>query len=1007
MKKKEKKNSVVLLLLSGVLCFTAAFACACGGQGANSSLPFAETEKEFSVAAPAVPETDGVSAPENQEAEDTGKFITVDSLFSAGSGVSVKVNQNTPAYIEESRNGVLVQSKNAKRVYYEKAIDIADNTKDDLLFELQITPSESGTMELQQFLIRFEDWSDPDNYFEISLVNYPWGQSANGIVSVKTDTVSQYRSTSYKVASIKDEDNVVVDYKVTTSNTTDTQHGTVVECSFDGRNATAYHTVTNSVRFYYDNAEKTVYVANVYDWSGALTEKGYNIDGKIKVLDMDLLSDMGSTKSALWEGFESGVARMSVETAEMEADFANYMILTIDNQSMDGAVVNDTTPPRIDVDLDKENLPYGIVGQRFNFADAVCYDEMYENATYVLKKVYFGDTEISCTDKGFVPVQAGKYTVKYIGFDLPGNKAEESFEIDVFETPPAVTLTFDLSNQPKGAVELNEDSPVSVDLFETVILPEPTVSGASGKIQTIVSVQHNNDFVTVSEGAFIPFDEGNYTVSYKVTDSVSNVYVFDFEVIAAFTGKAIINDFSLENYMLAGSMYKLPKAEYSLTDRYGQKIQDADTFIKVYNADTNEEIAVFDGAEDVRFTPDKQMGERIKIVYEAAYNGVRATKEKTVTVLTSESLADRFIADSGVTKTVEEYALQFSTAEEGKGFAFVNRVLVEELNLRFAIPREQNNFEKLNIYINNFDEKNEKIKLTLCKNADDTAVVTKVYANGVYLGECRGNFYETAPMDFVLSFQGNGIYDSNDDLIGRPAQTVNGEAFNGFTGKFVEIRFEFENVTGDSAVSLTYVNNQMMGNFANADDFMAPDIYMEGEMKTEYELGDKIVIPKVFVYDFFDAYPETTIRLTDADGNVCLEKKFFFGETEAMEYAFKEYGEYMLYITAKDAAQNEYTYLGGIAIDVSYSVNPIICIAGEMQTTAKVNEKIELPEITVYDVKDGVIGYDVYVYAPSGTMTKVEDSFIPASKGEYSVFVHAINSSGNVAVSETFIITVI
>ena len=198
-----------------------------------------------------------------------------------------------------------------------------------------------------------------------------------------------------------------------------------------------------------------------------------------------------------------------------------------------------------------------------------------------------------------------------------------------------------------------------------------------------------------------------------------------------------------------------------------------------------------------------------------------------------------------------------------------------------------------------------------------------------------------------------------------------------------------------------------MGNFSNADDFMAPDIYMEGEMKTEYKLGDKIVIPKVFVYDFFDAYPETTIRLTDADGNVCLEKKFFFGETEAMEYTFKKYGEYMLYITAKDAAQNEYTYLGGIAIDVSYSVKPIICIAGEMQTTAKVNEKIELPEITVYDVKDGVIGYDVYVYAPSGTMTKVEDSFIPTSKGEYSVFVHAINSSGNVAVSETFIITVI
>ena len=114
----------------------------------------------------------------------------------------------------------------------------------------------------------------------------------------------------------------------------------------------------------------------------------------------------------------------------------------------------------------------------------------------------------------------------------------------------------------------------------------------------------------------------------------------------------------------------------------------------------------------------------------------------------------------------------------------------------------------------------------------------------------------------------------------------------------------------------------------------------------------------------------------------------------------------MLYITAKDAQQNEYTYLGGIAIDVLYSVKPIIHIEEEIQTTAKVNEKIELPEITVYDIKDGIIGYDIYVYAPSGTMTKVTGSFIPTSKGEYSVFVQAINSVGNIAVSETFIITV-
>ena len=109
------------------------------------------------------------------QSETQSGFIPVASLFSVESGVSVKSNQTTPSYVEEARNGVAVRSKNAKKVKYEKPINISDNTKDDLLFEMQITPEESGSVELKQFLIRFEDWNNPGCYFEISLVNYPWG----------------------------------------------------------------------------------------------------------------------------------------------------------------------------------------------------------------------------------------------------------------------------------------------------------------------------------------------------------------------------------------------------------------------------------------------------------------------------------------------------------------------------------------------------------------------------------------------------------------------------------------------------------------------------------------------------------------------------------------------------------------------------------------------------------------------------------------------------------------
>ena len=91
---------------------------------------------------------------------------------------------------------------------------------------------------------------------------------------------------------------------------------------------------------------------------------------------------------------------------------------------------------------------------------------------------------------------------------------------------------------------------------------------------------------------------------------------------------------------------------------------------------------------------------------------------------------------------------------------------------------------------------------------------------------------------------------------------------------------------------------------------------------------------------------------------------------------------------------------------VTYNVKPIIHIDGEVKKETGVNERVVLPKITVYDIKDGIIDYCVYVCSPDGRITKIGNSFIPASKGVFSVYIYAVNSSGNVAVSETFIITV-
>ena len=991
MKKKHKKFLIPALAAALTISAGTAIALAGGGRLGEAILSARQSGANG--------ETVGGAQSETQSG-----FIPVASLFSVESGVSVKSNQTTPSYVEEARNGVAVRSKNAKKVKYEKPIDISDNTKEDLLFEMQITPEESGSVELKQFLIRFEDWNNPGCYFEISLVNYPWGQSGLGVVSVKTNTVSQYRGTSYKIASKKDGDKV--NYEVSSSNTTDAQHGTTPECAFDGRNAINNHSVSNTVKFYYDNAEKAVYVGNVYDWSGALAEKGYSENGRIKVLDMDLQADMGSTKSAIWEGFEGDFARLSVETAEMEADFANYMILTIDNQTMAGSIVKDTAPPKIEVDIDEENIPYGVAGQAFYFADAYCYDEMYENNTSIVKKVYSGGEEIGCSDRGFIPTRTGKYTIEYLGFDYVGNCAKKTVEIEVLAAAKPVSIVFDEQSVADGAIRLDKTRPASADLFAKTKLPEAAATGVSGTAEKEISVKFGGEYVSVEDGAFIPFAEGIYTATYKFSDALKNVYLFDYEIEVSFTGKAVLTPVALEKYMLDGSRYKLPAVSYSLANRFGEKIGTAETYIKICNKDTGETLKKYGGGSDELFIPERARGERVEIVYGAQYDGQISEAKYDVTILKSECLADRFVADEGVTRTIEDYALKYSATEDKKGFSFVNRVLLDELSLRFAIPAAENNFEKLNIYINSFEAKNESVKLTLLKNPDETAMVTNVYANGAYLGQCRGNFHETAPMDFVLSFDGTRVYDSNDDLIGRLSGTQSGKPLAGFTGRYVEIRFEFEGVTGAAAISFTYINNQMTGDFSNNADYMSPGIYADGEIGTKLGLGGRLTIPRVYVYDVFDSLPEITVEITDENGGVCFEKKFLFGETEEIVYAFAAYGEYMLNITAKDASGNAYTYMGGIAVSVTYNVKPIIHIAGEIRSEARVNERVELPEITVYDIKDGVIGYDAYVCAPDGSLTKIGKAFIPVSKGVYSIFISAMNSSGNVAVSETFVIRV-
>ena len=307
------------------------------------------------------------------DTSDDGGIRTVASYFDGQDDVFLRTNVDTPSYVKNARNGVLVESQEGGTLVYDNLIETSELTKEDLLLELQWTPKTMGTHEFNHLLVRMEDSQDPKCYVEISFYKYNYSDNSKyklTHVTVKTNTIAEYTALYYRTTNYGTEENpnwVVNPYIRPTIN-----QGTMIWGSFIG----AYGTVSNSIPIYYDDNEHAIYTKYVnsaqtyperYEGSEYVDDQG-----RFLVLDLDNSEHMGVQKSNLWTGFPSGKAKMSFKTQELEAtaDAARYMILAIDNQIMDGSYLNDTTAPELTVDIESYSetaLPKAQVGKYYSF----------------------------------------------------------------------------------------------------------------------------------------------------------------------------------------------------------------------------------------------------------------------------------------------------------------------------------------------------------------------------------------------------------------------------------------------------------------------------------------------------------------------------------------------------------------------------------------------------------------------------------------------------------------
>ena len=975
---KQTKKKKVGFAVGGLLALTSAFAI---GLNVNSFAAVAEDSAVRMVA----------------------------SYFEASDGVTFATNVETPSYVAQNRNGVLVDSPNGGTFTYDNLIDVSDLTRERLLFEMQITPQVAGSYELNQFIIRLEDAEDSRVYVNISLHNYLYGDGGlHGVLSqmtVKTNTVETYRSVKYtnNFNTDKQTDNV------TTSLKTGIKQGTELYAPMAGNKGGH----SESVCIYYDNVENAIYTVNdnVYtpktdaDPSAkrnVLTNSGLaDSKGHFLVIDLDEHKHMGTLKSNLFTGFPSGKAKLSVTTNDVVAESARYTVLTIDGQTFDGMYLNDVTAPALTVDLQgyvAEELPIAVVGKEYPLFSASAVDKMYGNVE-VNCVITRGNDTVYYTGKNFVPQTAGEYELRYEASDGNGNKSQRLYRVVATQD---VSMSGMLVVQ-KDEYDFTDNNNVNAagnfvtNLYYPVKLPQMQAIGGSGNVTVDKKVTFGGVEVDITKDVFVPEKKGVYMVNYQLRDYLGNVTTYAYRLETVYSDVPDLIEPNIPSHILIGKTTLLPAVNAKVYTPWKQEIA-AYNKIVIYKADGQTVLAQFDGSDDVAYTPQATDGERVIIEYSTAKDAESqaVVYRKEVDLKASEKLSDRFVLN-GATVTEDMSSLIFAFTEENQTVEYLNPLSVYDgLIVKFVVSQVSNGFQEVQFTFTDSLDANVTLTVNVYKNANTSATTSLIAVNGKNAGEINSSFYGNVidPFQFTLMKDGK-IYNYNDDVLSYA------ENFEGFTSGLVYLSITVKGIESESAVQLNELANQIMGD--TNEDYMNPIVNVLEQPVGWAKLGDEVRIGAAVASDVFDAKVSLQVTVT-FNGKEVFSNYSEYGKFAGAAFYATDYGKYTLTYVAIDEAGNVSSRMYNI--DIVDTIAPKIIINGEIPTSATVGESLSMPKAQAIDNVD--VGLTVYIVIidPMNVFNVIEqgENYVIPHKGRYIVKYYVEDGRCNTTYSQSYTI---
>ena len=831
-----------------------------------------------------------------------------------GFGYGVNSAESSVAYgryteFGADSTGLKVKLANGDKLTFTKLINVAALTQSDALFKFFITPEHQGAADFNKLTFTLTDSVDSSKYLRIDVNR---GQFSSGGVGV-----------SWVMAGGNGQD--MVGYEKGKKLHVNDDVGTALYISFvaqnnsgDGWSGPAFN-VKPDLRY------------------GTIS---FDYNSKIVYANSDIVSDLDSSDyyKDLWSGWSSDKARLTVSASGYSSSTANFCITEIFGMSADELRDNnfiDDEAPAITVDSDYAEMPRAEVDRAYSVPTAKAYDD-YAGACEVTTEVVYGyhseePVSVSLLNGSFVPDRTGTYAIVYTAKDGFGNIGRKLLFVQAVKSVPEIVIT------PPSVSS-------SVELGTYVEIPEPVVSGGSGKINIVTSVVFGGER-TVVNGGFRP------------------------ELYA--------NDYT------SGSL-KRALCDVKVVDANGEKIYKAGSeYIPAVNSNGDiAEITYYSGsAVYPAFNVPVIIGRTDNTVYMSNY-----VYGKDISVTTRDE-----------NNALYTTGLAVIPGSGDAGWIFANALLKSEVSVAVSTLAGKTNFGAFEFSL--IDASSGK-KITVTATIGLAKITFTHGAESYTLGSSVKNGGK------LKIAYGNGKLNvvCNDSAVMSVPLTVydNGDEFDGFTSDKVYIGVTTKDNKADSRYMVLTVNENALS-YRNQDN-SAPSFSISGDYGGKQKVNSEYVIKRGICSDVFAPESNGTLSVTAPDGTIMKDKngKVLKDVPIDEEYVItlNQYGKYTV-----SYAISEVDWVGNrnkpnITVTVPDEEAPVIQFTKVPSATAAVGDVIIMPEYKVTDniSPESEITVRAFIINAQGKFIELVDganAIRCENTGKYTFIVYATDAAGN------------